>query len=418
MKNSGDLTVDAPGTASAAFHRMNSIQPEPSAARRWRFTRPAIAVVALTVVGVVWLLMRPAPAPVAAKVEVAAPIELAAADIAEVQLKSLSRELPVSGSLSPLWQTTLKSKVAGEVLDMSVREGQAVHRGDVLAHIDVRNASAQRDSQAATLEKARADLSLAKLNRDNSKALLAEHFISQNAYDSAASTYEASAATAKLAEAQLRLAQIALEDAVVRAPFDGVIAQRLAQPGEKVSQDSPILSLVDLTHMELQASAPASEVPGIKVGQTAQFRVDGFGERLFEGKVVRINPITDAGSRSITVYLTVDNADSALKGGMFAQGDLILDHGDPQPSVPTAALHSESGVPYLFVIDKELVVKRSVTPGLGSVNEGWTELRDGAVAGERVVVGRMDTLKAGDRVVLKDEPATRAASTGGTSAGG
>ncbi len=70
------------------------------------------------------------------------------------------------------------------------------------------------------------------------------------------------------------------------------------------------------------------------------------------------------------------------------------------------------------MIDKELVVKRSVTPGLGSVNEGWTELRDGAVAGERVVVGRMDTLKAGDRVVLKDEPATRAASTGGTSAGG
>ncbi|MDB5987591.1 MAG: efflux transporter periplasmic adaptor subunit [Nevskia sp.] len=409
MENTGELTGEL-GLAPPVSNRMNSVNLEHSPARPWRFTRPAIVVVTITLIASVWLLSRHGAGPAAApKSDAVAPVELAAADVAEVQLKALNRELPVSGSLSPLWQTTLKSKVAGEVLDMSVREGQAVHRGDVLAHIDVRNASAQRDSQAATLEKARADLALAKLNRDNSKALLAEHFISQNAYDSASSTYEASAASERLAAAQLRLAQIALEDAVVRAPFDGVIAQRLAQPGEKVSQDSPILALVDLTKMELQASAPASEVPGIKVGQIARFRVDGFGDRLFEGRVERINPITDAGSRSITVYLAVENPDSALKGGMFAQGNLILDHGDPLPAVPTAALHNEAGLPYVFVLDKELVAKRMVTPGLGSNTEGWTEIRDGVVAGERIITARMETLKAGDRVVLKDDAASATA---------
>lgn len=391
---------------------MNVNHPESAVARRWRFTRPAIALVAFTLIASVVLLSQHGKTTASIpKSDVAAPVELAAADVAVVQLKALNRELPISGSLSPLWQTTLKSKVAGEVLDMSVREGQAVHRGDVLAHIDVRNATAQRDAQQAMLEKARADLALAKLNRDNSKALLAEQFISQNAYDSANSTYEANAANEKLAAANLRLSQIALEDAVVRAPFDGVIAQRLAQPGEKVSQDSSILSLVDLTKMELQASAPASEVPSIKVGQTARFHVDGFNDRMFEGKVQRINPVTDAGSRSITVYLAVENADSALKGGMFAQGNLILDHGDALPSVPTSALRSEAGLPYVFVLDKALVEKRMVTPGLGSTSEGWTEIRDGVAVGDQVITARMDSLKAGDSIVLKADGAHDSANT-------
>lgn len=398
---------------------MNSNHPKPATVRRWRFTRPAIAVVAFTLIASVVLLSRHGNTPATtSKSDIVAPVELAAADVAVVQLKALNRELPVSGSLSPLWQTTLKSKVAGEVLDMSVREGQAVHRGDVLAHIDVRNATAQRDAQQAMLEKARADLALAKLNRDNSKALLAEQFISQNAFDSANSTYEANAANEKLAAANLRLSQIALEDAVVRAPFDGVIAQRLAQPGEKVSPDSSILSLVDLTKMELQASAPASEVPSIKVGQTARFHVDGFNDRMFEGKVDRINPITDAGSRSITVYLAVENADSALKGGMFAQGNLILDHGDALPSVPTSALRSEAGLPYVFVLDKALVEKRSVTPGLGSTSEGWTEIRDGVAVGDQVITARMDGLKAGDSVALRDPAANDSANAAVNAAAG
>ncbi|MBL6750838.1 MAG: efflux RND transporter periplasmic adaptor subunit [Nevskia sp.] len=341
-----------------------------------------------------------APMP-AAGATPAGPLELAAADVATVSLSELSRVLPLSGSLSPLVQTTLKSKVAGEVLELTVREGQAVRRGEVLARIDTRNSKAQLDSQQAALEKARADLALAKLNRDNSQAMLKEHYISQNAYDTADSTYQADLASERVAQAQLRLAQIAWEDAVVKAPFDGIVASRLAQPGEKLNVDDSLLTLVDLSKMELEAPAPASEIPGVKVGQVARFRVGGFGDRLFEGRVERINPMTEQSSRSIMVYLAVPNPDGSLRGGMFAQGALTLDKTAPTPAMPYAAVHLEAGLPYVFALADGKLVRRAVTLGLRSEDQGMVEVRDGLKAGDLVVVANLDTLKDGQAAVLK-----------------
>ena len=121
------------------------------------------------------------------------------------------------------------------------------------------------------------------------------------------------------------LAKINLDDAVVRAPFAGTIAKRHVQPGEKVSLDSTIVTLVDLRQMVLEAAVPAADIPAVGIGQPARFKVGGFGAREFVGEVQRINPITADGSRAITIYIAVPNPDSALKGGMFAQGALTLD---------------------------------------------------------------------------------------------
>ena len=240
---------------------------------------------------------------------VSPPAELAAADVAVVEARALSRVLPLSGSLTPVVQATVKSKVAGELLSVNVREGQAVKRGDVLARIDTRNQQAMVDSQRAAVDKARADLAMAKLTLDNNQRLVDKHFIAQNVLDASKSQYDASVAGVKVVVAQAHMAEISLADAVVRAPISGVVAKRMVQPGEKVSPDAPLLSLVDLSALELQASAPASEVPLVKIGQLAHFKVDGFGERRFEARVERINPVAEAGSRSITVYLAVPNPD-------------------------------------------------------------------------------------------------------------
>ena len=327
-------------------------------------------------------------------------VELAAADVATVGLAVLTRLLPVTGSLSPLVQSTVKAQAPGEILDVTVREGQAVQSGDVLVRIDTRNLNAERESRQAALEKARADLALAKLNRDNSKNLLEKRVISQNAYDTAESAYQAGLANVKAAEAQLSLARIALEYTTVRAPFDGTIAQRLVQPGERVGIDSSLLTLVDLSHLELQAPAPASEVPSVQIGQIATFRVDGFGARRFEGRVERINPLTDTGSRSVMLYLAVDNSDGALKGGMFAQGDLVLDQTEPVAAIPLTALHTEAGLPYVFVIEGAKVMRRPVKLGLRSDEQNLVEVREGLKTGARVVAVRIDTLKSGSPVVI------------------
>ena len=391
---------------------MSAILQVRDSGRASRLAKPLMLVAALVLVAGLWFLThrgaaKPAVAP-ETKTTIG-PMELAQADIASVELKALSRSLPLSGSLSPLVQATVKSKVSGEVLEVAVREGQTVKRGDLLARIDIKNQRAQFDGQSAALEKARADLKIAKTNRDNSELMLKEKFISKNAYDSATSTYESAAASVRVAEAQARLAQIGLDDAVVRAPISGIVSKRLTQPGEKVSQDSPLLAIVDLGKLELEAPAPASEIPSVKIGQLAHFRVGGFGERVFEGRVERINPTTEEGSRSIKLYLAVDNSDGALRGGMFAQGQLVLDKTDPVPAIPVAAVRSEAGVTYVLALEAGKLVRRAVTLGLHTEDESLVEVREGLAPGAQIIVAKIDALKPGMDVVLKNPAPTEPA---------
>ncbi len=388
---------------------MSAMQNGLERAGRFRLSGKLAAIAALVLAGCLWIAAshRGDAKPVSPVADAPAPIELAAADVATVNLMTLSRSLPVSGSLSPLVQTTVKSKVAGEVLTLTVREGQEVKQGEVLARIETRYIKAALDTQVATLQKARADLALAKLNRDNSDAMLKEHFISQNAYDSAASTYEADLATMKAAEAQVALAQLSWDDAVVRAPISGTVVSRLVQPGERVDIDGSIVGLVDLSQMEFQALAPASEIPGVKVGQIAHFKVSGFGDRIFDGRVERINPMTETGSRSITVYLSVPNPDGALKGGMFGQGMLVLDKNAPAPTIPAAAVRSEAGLPYVLVFAEGKLYRRSITPGLTSEDGGSVEVRDGLKPGEQVLLAKLDDFKEGAPAVLRSAAAPK-----------
>lgn len=375
---------------------------------RFRLSGKIAALMVAVLVGVLWIATTHRGQAKPAEAAAPPPLELAQADVATVSVSRLSRSLPVSGSLSPLVQTTVKSKVAGDVLELTVREGQAVKQGEVLARIDTRYLKATLDTQQAALEKARADLALAKLNRDNSEAMLKEHFISQNAYDSAASTYAADLANTRAAEAQVALAQLSWNDAVVRAPFSGTVVSRLVQPGERVDIEGGIVSLVDLSQMEFRALAPASEIPGVKVGQLAHFKVGGFGDRLFEGRVERINPMTEQGSRSITIYLSVPNPDGVLRGGMFGQGVLVLDKTEPAPAIPVAAVRSEAGLPYVLVFADGKIHKRPVTLGLSSEDLGSVEVREGLKPDEQVLLARLDDFKEGTSAVLKAAPAPAA----------
>jgi membrane fusion protein, multidrug efflux system len=287
---------------------------EPGGLRK--LATPAIAVTLLIAVGGTWFVMQRSNA----KPVEAAPLtlQLSPADVSLVERRELTRVLSLSGSLQPVLQSTVKSKVSGAVQKLFVREGERVKQGQVLAEIDTVDPIAKLDSQVAAYEEARAKWRMAGKNRDNSVALLKQNFISQNAVDTTDSTYWAAEASMRAADAQVRLARNALADAVIRAPLSGIVAKKMINAGEKVAPDSPLLSIVDLTQMEIEALAPSSEVPRVRVGQIARIRVDGFGERTFAGRLERVNPITEQGSRSMTLYFSVVNTDGALKGGMFA----------------------------------------------------------------------------------------------------
>ncbi|MFM7784747.1 MAG: efflux RND transporter periplasmic adaptor subunit, partial [Gammaproteobacteria bacterium] len=215
------------------------------------------------------------------------PVELAAAEVTTAERRSLVRRLPVSGNIASMLKTVVKSRVPGEVLEVTVREGESVRSGEVLARIDTRSLEAQVASARAALEKASADLEIARLNHENSIRLFQKKVLAQNELDTRRSLFEAASAGRKLSAAQLRLAEIALEDAVVRALFDAVIARRYQDPGGKVSPDTPLFEVVDLTHMELRAAAPAAEIPAVRPGQIASVRVDGYGNEEFRARLER-----------------------------------------------------------------------------------------------------------------------------------
>ena len=328
-------------------------------------------------------------------------LEFTPADVATVEMKRLVNTIQFSGSLSPIVQTTVKAKVPGDVVKVMVREGQSVAQGQMLAQIDTADLQARLDAQAASLAEARAKLDIALKNRENNQQLLRQKFISQNAYDTTASIYEAAEANMRSAEAQLRLAQRAIEDAAIRAPFNGIVAKKIVNPGEKVGIDSPLFALVDLGVMEIEAPAPASEVPAVRVGQAASFRVDGFADRTFEGRVERINPMTEQGSRSITLYISVANRDGVLRGGMFAKGQIVLDRTQPAAVVPATAIRDESGQAYVYTIEDGKIGKRAVKVGVTEPQEGLVEVKSGLETGLQVVSARVSGLKPGTAATMK-----------------
>ena len=335
-----------------------------------------------------------------------ATLEFAASDVAIVNIQAIERTVAISGSLTPLTQSLVKSTVAGQVRQVMVREGQSVKVGDIVAEIDTVDLRARLDAAQADHEERRSRLTIAARNRDTNQALLKQNFISQNAYDQTQSTYQGSDAAVRWADAQVRMATKAINDAVVRSPIAGVVAKRMVNGGERITPDAPIVNIVDLTRLELEASIPASDVPSVVIGQTVRFRVDGFGERQFEGKFERINPVAEPGSRAIKLFVAVPNPDNSLKGGMFAEGVVALSQTVASPVIPYSAVFEEAGQSYVFSVEDGKLAKRAVSIGQKDEVSGLVAVKSGLNEGIAVVRIRMTGLKVGAPAMLKSSTPT------------
>ena len=328
-------------------------------------------------------------------------LQFAPNDLAYLESRPLSRWLPVSGTLQPVRQATVKAKVAGDVLEVTVREGEPVKAGQMLARIDTTDAEARLADRVGAMESARAQLALAEKTRTMNTRLLTDKFISQNAFDSAESSFNVARGNVKSAEAQVQLARNALKDATATAPLSGIVAKRHVQPGEKVAVESPLVTVVDLRDLEVQALVPAVDVPELRAGMPVTFTVDGFGERRFEGRIERINPATEPGTRAILVYVSLPNNDAILRSGMFATGRIALAASDPAPTLPAAAVRSEAGQSYVWVIDKGKLVKRVVTVGRRDETTGRVEIKTALAGDVPVLAAKFDNLKDGAPALVR-----------------
>lgn len=338
-------------------------------------------------------------APVVTGVQAPAVLEFLSTDVMQVAPREVRQLLPLSGSLRAVSQAAVKARVAGDVREVLVREGEAVRAGQVLVKMDTTDYQARVGQAKGALLAARGQLDIATKARDNNKALLEKGFISKNAFDNAASQFDIARANVESARAALDVAGKALADTVIRAPISGLVSSRMVQPGEKVSPDNRLLDVVDLRQMEMEASVPAADIMNVSLGQEVQVKVEGLKAPL-AGKVARINPSTQSGSRSILVYIQVDNPQGALRVGMFGEAQLTLAKKSDVLTVPQSAIQADAGDTFVYAIENGKLARKAVSLGLrGHDDHGdAVEIVQGLEHGAQIVKTNLGTLRTGATV--------------------
>ncbi len=370
-----------------------------------RWIKWVIALVILVAIGV--SIMRALQARKAQQETVAAAtaanakaqsvIELTATDVVKAQVKELAMGLPISGSLKAANSAIIKARVPGELQGLTVREGDSVKAGQVIARIELTEYAARQQQAQDQADAAKTQIVIAQRQFDNNKALVDQGFISKTALDTSLATLNSAQATHRAALSNVDIAKKAMLDTVLRSPIAGIVSQRLAQPGERVGVDTRVVEVIDISRMELEANISAADALNVKVGQTAILQIEGSATPV-SSQVVRINPNTQAGSRNVLVYFSIAKT-SGLRQGLFAQGSL----GTASVSaltVPLSAIRNDKPMPYVQILDGNIV--KHVNVEMAQRGEVMTDGRSetvvavkGITENTQVLVGALGTVREG-----------------------
>jgi multidrug efflux system membrane fusion protein len=325
------------------------------------------------------------------------PIELIAAELHTIKPRGLVDVVRFTGATQPIEQTIVKARVAGRLAEVLVREGDRVARGQVLARFETSELQSRVNERQSALDAARADARWTARDLGDKETLAKRNIVSQSALDAARAAAENKASMVSVAEAQLEIAQRSLRDAEVRAPFDGVVGERIANQGESLPIDGKILALLDTSHVEVAAQMPAADVVRLKVGLAASVTLEGFGEREFRGQITRISPTAQAGSRSIPVYVEIVDRHEALRGGLFGTGSVTVMEKAHALAVPAASVRKDDQGDYVLAIENGVLVRKPI-----GIVRTWSrgELAEvkGLESGMTVVSAPLPGLQAGQAV--------------------
>jgi RND family efflux transporter MFP subunit len=331
-----------------------------------------------------------------AALKVPVSLELGAADLVRANTVELTRTLPVSGPIKAVSSAFVKARVAGELQGLTVREGDMVKAGQVLARVDSTEYQARTRQAQQQAESAKAQVDIARRSFENNRKLVDQGFISQTALESSSASLAAAEASYRAAMAGVDVAAKSLEDTVLRAPISGQVAQRLTQPGERVAIDARVLEIVDLSRLEVEANLAAADSLGVKPGQTAQLTVEGSAQRL-QARVARINPSAVVGSRSVLVYLSLEKPEG-LRQGLFAQGALAVGVSRTL-ALPVSAIRTDKPQPYVQWVQDNKVAHQTVELGeRGDANGVAMVSVKGIPEGTPVLAGAVGALRAGTAI--------------------
>ncbi|MDQ2919253.1 MAG: efflux RND transporter periplasmic adaptor subunit [Verrucomicrobiota bacterium] len=298
---------------------------------------------------------------------------------AKVQKGDWVPMLTAVGSISPVQGATIGAELAGTVDKVGFQSGTPVKKGDMLIEID---ASAEQ----AQMRSAEADAELAKADFERARDLAERKVISQAEFDSASAKYSQK-------KAVVDNMQALIDKKVIRAPFDGIAGIREVNVGQMVPVGQKLVTLQELDRVFVDFSLPQQQLGDVKVGLPVKVTTDAIQGREFEGKLTAVNSAIDAATRSVSLQATLDNADHALRAGMFARVSVILPEKNPTLFIPaTAVLYAPFGNS-VYVIEK----KKDDKTGKETLALRQQFIRTGETRGDFVAV--TEGLKEGDEIV-------------------
>lgn len=323
-------------------------------------------------------------------------IDLATTDLVQVKALELTQNVLISGPVKAVSTAWVKARVPGELQNLTVREGDSVRAGQVLAHIDPTESNARVRQARQQAASAQAQVDIAQRSFDNNRALVAQGFISSTALETSQASLAAAKANFAAAQSGADLAAKGLDDTVLRAPIAGQISQRLVQSGERVAVDTRVVEVIDNRQLELEASLNAADSLKVKVGQSALLTLDGTGQ-TFNASVVRINPVAAASSRAVLAYLRLVPG-ANLRHGLFAQGALHVGTVNTL-ALPLSAVRTDKPQAYVQRVHDNQVQHVDVTLGPRGDAAGLSMVAvAGVPEGSVVIDGTVGSLRPGSLV--------------------
>ncbi|MDI7259637.1 MAG: efflux RND transporter periplasmic adaptor subunit [Thermodesulfobacteriota bacterium] len=357
--------------------------------------------------------------------------------------QNLTYSLRATGDISPLMQVDLFPKVSGYLEGMSVNIGDSVREGGVIAQIDrteflqkVREAEAKAAQAKANLaeieagtrteetrqaeeavKQAQSRFENARVHRERIEALLKKQIVSKKDFDNADTEYTVAeaqleanqqrlkmlregsrqevrmASQAKLKEMEALLAQelIRLQNTQIVAPFKGEIVRRYVDAGALVSSSTPLVTLVHTEMLKVVANILEKDISLIKSGMKAKIQTEAYPERIFEGKIVRINTALELATRTLQAEIHVSNSDRLLKPGMFSKIEMALSEKPGALTVLREALIEERGKRSVFVVEGNQALQRPIVTGIEQ--DQWVEVLEGLKEGDRVIIKGQGSIK-------------------------
>jgi RND family efflux transporter MFP subunit len=396
---------------------------------------------ALLLVGGIWSILALTHSPHSSETTLASAITV---ETLTIHAQPIANTLQLSGTIRPVEQATLSTRVMGRITRLSLESGDRFHKGDILARIDVMDMAAQTSQAQAGVAQAQAEvtrsqatlsqlesqrleaqaaLRLAQINQSRMAQLQAEGAVAQSQLDEANTALDEARARVAQSEAGIRQAQAAIAQSqaavnraessvtsasasesygTVIAPFDGVVVQKLAYEGEMAAPGTVLLKVENPARLQLEIAVPEENLRFVRVGQPVTVQVDAANQSL-NGTIQQIVPAADANSRSFLVKIPLNNS-GRLISGMF--GRIALPVGGEQETIliPTNALMQRGQLQGVYVVNTNDTQSTAVLRWVktGQQQDGQVEIASGLMEGDRIITSNIQQLSDGQPIALRE----------------